>query len=71
MPGGKGAAAKLTDKEAFVLKHFAGDVTYVTVGWLEKNNDRLSDDFEKHMATSTKDLIRNHLSKKARRLHPN
>jgi len=60
---GKGAR-QYTENEAFVLKHFAGDVMYLTHGWLEKNNDKLSDDYEKHLAESTSDLLANHLAKR-------
>ena len=31
-----------TNQDAFVLKHFAGPVTYVTQGFLEKNKDQLN-----------------------------
>ena len=56
-------APKLGKKESrgkadhFLVKHFAGDVTYSVVGWLEKNNDKLSDDYEKMFASSSKALI--------------
>ena len=40
-----------------MLKHFAGDVTYSVLGWLDKNNDKLSEDYEKHLAGSSKKLI--------------
>ena len=62
--GGKGAKKGLTDKEAFVMKHFAGEVTYSVLGWLDKNNDKLSEDYEKHLASSSKSLLRDHLAKK-------
>ena len=48
---GKGDKKQLSFEDAFILKHFAGDVTYVVHGWLDKNNDKLSDDYEKHMAS--------------------
>ena len=63
----KGAGGKkggITDKEGFILKHFAGDVTYAVANWLDKNNDKLSEDYEKHLASSTKDLVKNHIAKK-------
>jgi len=62
--GGKGAAKGLSDKEAFVLKHFAGDVTYSVLGWLDKNNDKLSEDYEKFLTKSKKVLIRDFIAKK-------
>ena len=60
-PGGKKG---ITDKEGFILKHFAGDVTYAVFNWLDKNNDKLSDDYEKHLTKSSKTLIKEHLVKK-------
>ena len=63
--GGKGGKKGLTDKEAFIMKHFAGDVTYSVLGWLDKNNDKLSEDYEKHIAASSKVLLsdrRTHLT---------
>ena len=45
------------------MKHFAGDVTYSVIGWLDKNNDKLSDDYEKHLTQSSKALIKEHLVK--------
>ena len=64
--GGKNASAakKLTDKEAFVMRHFAGEVTYAVEGWLEKNNDKLSDDYEKMFGASTKEMMAKELAKK-------
>jgi len=62
--GGKGGKKGLTDKEAFIMKHFAGDVTYSVLGWLDKNNDKLSEDYEKHIAASSKVLLSDHLAKK-------
>ena len=49
---------QITDKEGFILKHFAGEVTYSVLGWLDKNNDKLSEDYEKHLAGSSKALIK-------------
>ena len=33
-------------------------------GWLEKNNDKLSDDYEKVFATSSKELVASQLAKR-------
>ena len=51
--GGRAAAGgrRLSEREAFVMRHFAGDVVYCVDGWLEKNNDKLSDDYEKVAAS--------------------
>jgi hypothetical protein len=60
----KGKKGGITDKEGFILKHFAGDVTYSVLNWLDKNNDKLSDDYEKHLSMSTKKLVKEYLTKK-------
>jgi len=61
---GKDKSKAITDKEGFILKHFAGDVTYSVLGWLDKNNDKLSEDYEKHLTLSTKKLVKENLIKK-------
>ena len=47
-----------------MLKHFAGEVTYAVANWLDKNNDKLSEDYEKHLKSSSKTLVKDHLTKK-------
>ena len=45
-------------------------LTYVSsywlclLGWLEKNNDKLSDDYEKVFATSSKELVASQLARR-------
>ena len=39
------------------MKHFAGDVTYSVEGWLEKNNDKLSEDYEKTLIGSSRPFV--------------
>jgi myosin heavy subunit len=60
----KGAKKGISDKEGFILKHFAGDVTYSVANWLEKNMDKLSEDYEKFLGASSKDLLAKSLHKK-------
>ncbi|CAD7926218.1 unnamed protein product [Amoebophrya sp. A120] len=43
--------------EGFVITHFAGDITYHTAGWLEKNNSRLDAELEKVVALSSNSLV--------------
>ena len=57
--GGKGKKTGISDKEGFILKHFAGDVTYSVLGWLDKNNDKLSEDYEKFLLSSSKVITLN------------
>ena len=39
-------AVRSKASEAFVIKHYAGDVLYTVAGWLEKNNERMSPEME-------------------------
>ena len=50
-------APSFTPDEAFIIKHFAGDVTYAVEGFLDKNMDPLNEDVEKMMNQSKLDLI--------------
>ena len=43
--GGKVAPRGKTS-EAFIIKHYAGEVQYSVNGWLEKNNERMSPEME-------------------------
>eukprot|EP00742_Colponemidia_sp_Colp-10_P007885 GILJ01008504.1.p1 GENE.GILJ01008504.1~~GILJ01008504.1.p1 ORF type:complete len:1249 (+),score=197.00 GILJ01008504.1:364-3747(+) len=45
-------------KEAFVIKHFAGDVCYETNGWLDKNNDMLNSELEHLIDNSQNSLTK-------------
>eukprot|EP01043_Picozoa_sp_COSAG02_P009111 COSAG02_NODE_304_length_25204_cov_11.025095_17_plen_1285_part_00 len=56
--GGLGEAAQnFTPDEAFIIKHFAGDVTYCVEGFLDKNMDPLNEDVEKMMNHSGNFLL--------------
>eukprot|EP00397_Hematodinium_sp_SG-2012_P002668 GEMP01002676.1.p1 GENE.GEMP01002676.1~~GEMP01002676.1.p1 ORF type:complete len:1183 (+),score=272.76 GEMP01002676.1:35-3583(+) len=46
-------AAVKTNQEAFVVKHFAGDVTYQSNGFVDKNRDDISKDLMAVMNDST------------------
>eukprot|EP01033_Poteriospumella_lacustris_P000898 gene899-648_t len=43
----------------FTVKHFAGDVTYLVTGFLEKNNDSLQEDLMELMVCSSNPFIQN------------
>eukprot|EP01043_Picozoa_sp_COSAG02_P010080 COSAG02_NODE_349_length_24073_cov_102.816092_6_plen_1343_part_00 len=51
------AAQNFTPDEAFIIKHFAGDVTYCVEGFLDKNMDPLNEDVEKMMFNSGNFLL--------------
>ena len=44
---------RLNDDEAFVLKHFAGEVVYETARFLDKNNDTIHDDLTSLLTRSS------------------
>ncbi|CAM9430236.1 unnamed protein product, partial [Discosporangium mesarthrocarpum] len=46
------------ESDQFILKHFAGQVTYDVEGFLEKNNDSLQDDLRALMIDSTEPFVR-------------
>eukprot|EP00736_Rhodelphis_marinus_P009804 Rmarinus@m.18601 len=52
-----GRNCKLTETEAFVIRHFAGEVTYVTEDFLDKNNDALHNDVEGCIRSSSIELV--------------
>ena len=54
---GGGAGTTFTPDEAFVIKHFAGDVTYSVEGFLDKNMDPLNEDVEKMLFNSHNFLL--------------
>ena len=50
-------AMKLTVDEAFVVHHFAASVVYSTEGFLDKNDNKLSDSFEASLRKSEQPFI--------------
>eukprot|EP00736_Rhodelphis_marinus_P011328 Rmarinus@m.2627 len=50
--------SKVSHREAFIVKHFAADVTYLVEGFKEKNGDRLEDDVEILICTSECELVK-------------
>ena len=54
---GRTKGNRLTAKEAFVIEHFAGSVTYRTEGWLSKNTDNLHEDLSLCMSASSSLLL--------------
>lgn len=51
--GGKAAGAGLTTDEAFVVRHYAGEVCYYTYTFLDKNNNVLHADLEAVVQSSS------------------
>jgi len=47
------------DKSQFILKHYAGEVTYEVSGFLDKNKDRLYDDLEACITSSNSSYVVN------------
>ena len=45
-------------KEDFIVRHYAGDVSYNVTGWIEKNKDTLNGDLFKLTKTSTCNFIK-------------
>ena len=52
------ASAPLVEEEAFVVRHFAGNVCYMSVNFMEKNNDTLHPDFEAALSGSSNGVIK-------------
>eukprot|EP00933_Yihiella_yeosuensis_P050590 TRINITY_DN4838_c0_g1_i4.p1 TRINITY_DN4838_c0_g1~~TRINITY_DN4838_c0_g1_i4.p1 ORF type:complete len:1312 (-),score=275.42 TRINITY_DN4838_c0_g1_i4:174-4109(-) len=44
--------------DGFQIKHYAGQVSYCTRGWIDKNNDSLVPEIEELLASGTKVLVR-------------
>jgi myosin-5 len=49
---------KLRDEECFVVRHYAADVCYAAAGFLEKNSDALSPEFELKLRASSRPFVR-------------
>jgi hypothetical protein len=54
---GRNKGNRLTQKEAFVVNHFAGEVVYRTEGWLSKNTDNLHEDLSLCMSSASSLLL--------------
>lgn len=52
-----GGFRQYREDEAFVVRHFAGDVCYLADSFLEKNNDTLHPDFTSRLSSSTHKII--------------
>jgi myosin-6 len=55
------------DDEGFIVRHFAGAVCYLTVGFLDKNNDALHDSLEVAIGESKDPFIRSLFTDKVAR----
>jgi myosin heavy subunit len=54
--------AMATSRECFVIRHYASDVAYNTVGWLEKNKDMLLDNMTKMLRESNMPFVKEIMS---------
>ena len=52
-----GGFRQYREDQAFVVRHFAGDVCYLADSFLEKNNDTLHPDFTSRLSSSTHKII--------------
>eukprot|EP00002_Diphylleia_rotans_P018353 TRINITY_DN3556_c0_g3_i2.p1 TRINITY_DN3556_c0_g3~~TRINITY_DN3556_c0_g3_i2.p1 ORF type:complete len:1043 (-),score=218.53 TRINITY_DN3556_c0_g3_i2:82-3210(-) len=50
-------SSRVTKDEAFIVKHYAGEVCYLTAGFRDKNNDNLHPDFLLLMKSSSNGTI--------------
>eukprot|EP00747_Dinoflagellata_sp_TGD_P207774 gnl/TRDRNA2_/TRDRNA2_81310_c0_seq1.p1 gnl/TRDRNA2_/TRDRNA2_81310_c0~~gnl/TRDRNA2_/TRDRNA2_81310_c0_seq1.p1 ORF type:complete len:1197 (+),score=330.67 gnl/TRDRNA2_/TRDRNA2_81310_c0_seq1:378-3593(+) len=50
--------ASMSQKDGFVIKHYAGEVEYTTKGWPDKNNDRLLLECEELICDSTVPFVK-------------
>ena len=57
----------MRDDEGFIVRHFAGAVCYLTVGFLDKNNDALHDSLEVAIGESKDPFIRSLFTDKVAR----
>ena len=53
----KAGGKRLKEDEAFVLRHFAGDVTYEADGFLDKNNDTIHDSLLEVLSESSSTFV--------------
>ena len=53
----KAGLRQFKEEDAFVVRHFAGNVCYMSANFLDKNNDTLHPDFELALSKSTNSLI--------------
>lgn len=57
-PRGRDVRNNLLSNQGFLIHHYAGEVTYTTSGWLNKNTSRLDPDVEEVLRRSNCDLVR-------------
>lgn len=57
-PSGSYIAPKMGGDPTFTVKHYAGDVTYTTTDFLEKNKDTLSPNIKEMLQAATDDYIK-------------
>ena len=53
----KAGLRQFKEEDAFVVRHFAGNVCYMSANFLDKNNDTLHPDFELALSKSTNSLL--------------
>ena len=61
-PSRKARGKRYKKEEAFVVKHFAGEVTYAVDGILDRNNDALHADLEALVVNSDNAFVRGYVS---------
>jgi myosin heavy subunit len=55
---GPNGGAAVNANEGFTIRHYAGHVDYTTRGWLDKNNDRLLEECEELLVTSSNPAVK-------------